>query len=132
MSDDYDDYDEDELDDFPLNMGEDLEQVFLQQMYRTINITLGALIQYIGSNTFDDLSEDQKDYVFEYVVDSWAMVLPPPLDDMWSKQISLLALTQQIRKLAEQKRAKQKAPKPEDPMKKIYAQLGWDYEGEKK
>lgn len=122
----------DEDDDFPSSMNEDLEQVLLQQMYRTINITLGALISYVGSNTFDNLSEYQKDYVFEYVVDTWAMMLPPPMDEMWEKQISLLALTQQIRKLAEQKRAKQKEPKPEDPMKKIYAQLGWDFEGEKK
>jgi len=122
----------DEMDDIPSNMDFDLEEVFLQQMYRTINITLGAIISYIGSSTFDDLSEDQKDYVFEYVIDTWAMMLPPPVDDMWSKQVSLLALTQQIRNLAEQKREKQKKSAERDgPLKKIYEQLGWDFnEGE--
>ncbi|MCA1806501.1 MAG: hypothetical protein LC687_01350 [Actinobacteria bacterium] len=119
--DEYDGYDEDEL--FPV----DLEQVFLQQMYRAMNITIGALIAYLGSDTFDDLDDDQRDYVFEYVIESWSMVLPPPLDDMWDKQIQLLALTQQIRTVAEQKEKRSEAFDKESRMKKIYSQLGWEY-----
>lgn len=127
MSDYEEDYDEDEDFEFPSEV--DIEQVFVQQMYRTMNITLGAIIAYLNTDVFDELTEDQKDYVFEYVIDSWAMILPPPLDDMWDKQIQLLALTQQIRNLAEQKRAQQTRPSErEERMKVIYSQLGWDFD----
>jgi hypothetical protein len=117
---------DDENDDDSLSE-EELENLFLQQMQRTVNITLGAIIAYINSDVFDELSEDQKDYVFEYVIDSWAMLLPFPVDAMWQKQIQLLALTQQIRKLAEQKRQQSTVSK-EETMKIIYDQLGWDFE----
>lgn len=119
--------DDDEEFEFPEEV--DLEQIFVQQMYRTMNITLGAIIAYLNTDVFDELTDDQKDYVFEYVIDSWAMVLPPPLDDMWEKQIQLLALTQQIRNLAEQKRnAQPRSSDTEDRMRVIYSQLGWDYD----
>lgn len=120
-----DDYEED----FELPENLDLEQMFIQQTYRMMNITLGALISYINSSTFDDLSEDRRDYVFDYVLRSWALVLPPPLDDMWEKQIQLLVLTQQIRNLAEQKRAEKfQVIEQDERMKVIYSQLGWNFD----
>jgi len=125
--DENDDENEDELEEDEL-FPENIEQVFLQQMHRTINITLGALLSYLNSEVFEDLTDEQRDYVFEYVAESWAMVLPPPIDDVWEKQIQLLTLTQQIQDVAEQKFTKAQSWNHEAQMKAIYEQLGWDFD----
>lgn len=107
----------------------DVHEELLQQVRRSITITLGALIAYLNSDIFEELTDVQRDYVFEYVIDTWSLILPQPIDEMWDRQVVLLAFTQQLRAVAEQKaRAPAEQKERDDRMRLIYKQLGWDFD----
>lgn len=120
----------DEDDDEEVDMSfADVHEELLQQVRRSITITLGALIAYLNSDIFEELTDVQRDYVFEYVIDTWSLILPQPIDEMWDRQVVLLAFTQQLRAVAEQKaRAPAEQKERDDRMRLIYKQLGWDFD----
>ena len=119
---------------------EEVQQVFIQQAYQAIHITLGALISYLNSVTFEEFSEEERDTIFNHVINTWSMILPSPVDEMWDKQILLLSFTQQLQNVVhskqeeenENKAAPRKQPKPSKDasldarLEYIFNQLGWE------
>lgn len=107
-------------------INDDAYNAFLKQSERAIRITLGSLIHYLDSDVFEEFTEEQRDHVFETVIETWGSLLPPPIEQMWYKHIAFLSLDQTLRAIAQQK-AEQEYIKGNDPvMDGIFEQLGWD------
>ena len=106
--------------------GDELFEEYIKRAKQVINITIGALGSYLNGEQFSDMTEDQKDAVFAYVVEAWGSLLPPPAEKLWWDQLSFLALDQHLKNI-EQMKVKELT---KETLEGIYSQLGWEFKDE--